>query len=115
MDGEIKSQAEAGEEIEEEPGRDFGILPHEYKRDPGRKFDMAVIASMSMSSIGDCLLTVRCWFSTARAKGAIGRLDFHFTPVLSARGEPECAARGLNNRAARLFVGIINKLIEPNL
>jgi len=43
MDGEIKSQAEAGEEIEEEPGRHFGILPHEYKRDPGRKFDMAVI------------------------------------------------------------------------
>ena len=53
--------------------------------------------------------------STARAKGAIGRLDFNFTLVLSARGEPECAARSLNNRAARPFVWIIHKLVEPNL
>jgi hypothetical protein len=42
--------------------------------------------------------------STARAKGAIGRLDFHFTLVLRARGEPECAAGGLNNSAARPLV-----------
>src|SRR6516165_1655081 len=35
--------------------------------------------------------------SPARAKGAIGRLDFHFALVLRAGGEPECAARGLNN------------------
>jgi hypothetical protein len=53
--------------------------------------------------------------STARAKGAIGRLDFHFTLVLSARGEPECAARSLNNRGAGTFVWIIHKLVEPNL
>jgi hypothetical protein len=53
--------------------------------------------------------------STARAKGAIGRLDFNLTPVLSARGEPECAAGGLNNRAAGTFVWIIHKLVEPNL
>jgi hypothetical protein len=63
--------------------------------------------------------------STANAQGAIGRLDFHFTPqqqrqercysVFSAGGEPECAARGLNNRAARPFVWIIHKLVEPNL
>src|SRR6516162_4024051 len=53
--------------------------------------------------------------STARAKGAIGRLDFHFTLVLRARGEPECAARGLNNSAAGAFVWIVHKLVEPNL
>jgi hypothetical protein len=53
--------------------------------------------------------------STARAKGAIGRLDFHFTLVLSARGEPECAARGLNNRGAGPFVWIIHKLVEADL
>ena len=53
--------------------------------------------------------------STARAKGAIGRLDFDFALVLSARGEPECAARSLNNRAAGPFVWIIDKLVEPNL
>ena len=53
--------------------------------------------------------------STARAKGAIGRLDFHFTLVLSARAEPECAARGFNNRAAGAFIWIIHKLVEPNL
>jgi hypothetical protein len=53
--------------------------------------------------------------STARAKGAIGRLNFHFTLVLSARGEPECAARGLNNRAAGPLVWIVHKLVEPNL
>jgi hypothetical protein len=53
--------------------------------------------------------------STARAKGAIGRLDFNFTLVLRARGEPECAARSLNNRAAGTFVWIIHKLVEPNL
>jgi hypothetical protein len=53
--------------------------------------------------------------STARAKGAIGRLDFNFALVLSARGEPECAARRLNNRGAGTFVWIIHKLVEPNL
>src|SRR5215472_2693006 len=53
--------------------------------------------------------------STARAKRAIGRLDFHFALVLSAGGEPECAARNLNSRAARPFVWIIHKLVEPNL
>jgi hypothetical protein len=42
--------------------------------------------------------------SPARAKGAIGRLNFNFTLVLRARGEPECAAGGLNNSAARPFV-----------
>jgi hypothetical protein len=25
------------------PGEDFGVLPHEYKRAPGREFDMAII------------------------------------------------------------------------
>ena len=54
-------------------------------------------------------------YSTAHAKGAIGRLDFHFTLVLSGRAKPECAARGLNNRAARPLVWIIDKLVEPNL
>ena len=53
--------------------------------------------------------------STARAQGAIGRLDFHFTLVLRARSEPECAARNLNSRAARPFVWIVHKLVEPNL
>src|SRR5215467_13547871 len=53
--------------------------------------------------------------STARAKGAIGRLDFDFTLVLRACAEPECAARSLNNRAASTFVWIIHKLVEPNL
>src|SRR5262249_37357406 len=53
--------------------------------------------------------------STARTKSAIRRLNFHFTLVLSAGGEPECAARSLNNRAARPFVWIIHKLVEPNL
>ena len=52
--------------------------------------------------------------STARAKGAIGRLDFNLT-ALGARREPECAARSLNNRAAGTFVWIIHKLVEPNL
>jgi hypothetical protein len=51
----------------------------------------------------------------ARAKGAIGRLDFHFAFVLRPRGEPECAARGLNNRTASPLVWIIHKLVEPNL
>jgi hypothetical protein len=63
--------------------------------------------------------------STANAHGAIGCLDFHVTPqqhrqqrcyfVLSAGAEPECAARGLNNRAARPLVRIIHKFVEPNL
>jgi hypothetical protein len=53
--------------------------------------------------------------STARAEGAIGCLNFHFTLVLSARGEPECAARSLNNRAAGPLVWIVHKLVEPNL
>jgi hypothetical protein len=52
--------------------------------------------------------------STARAKGAIGRLNFHLTLVLRAGGKPECAARNLNSRAARPFVWIIHKLVEPN-
>src|SRR5262249_20180846 len=56
-----------------------------------------------------------CVISTAGAKGAIGCLDFHFTLVLSAGGEPECATRGLNNRAAGAFVWIVHKLVEPNL
>jgi hypothetical protein len=54
-------------------------------------------------------------YSTARAKGAIRRLDFQLTLVLSARGEPERAARSLNNRAAGAFVWIIDKLVEPDL
>ena len=53
--------------------------------------------------------------STARAKSAVGRLDFYFALVLSARAEPECATRGFNNRAAGAFVWIIHKLVEPNL
>jgi len=53
--------------------------------------------------------------SAAGAKGAVGRLDFNFAAVLSARGEPECAARGLNDRAAGALVWIIHKLVEPNL
>ena len=53
--------------------------------------------------------------STARAQGAIGRLDFYFTLVLRAGGEPECAARRLNNRAAGTLVWIVHKLVEPNL
>jgi hypothetical protein len=53
--------------------------------------------------------------STAHAKGAIGRLDFHFSVVLSARAEPECATCSLNDCAAGTFVWIIHKLIEPNL
>jgi hypothetical protein len=53
--------------------------------------------------------------SAAHAKGAIGRLDFNLPPILGARREPECAARSLNNRAARSFVWIVNKLVESNL
>jgi hypothetical protein len=49
--------------------------------------------------------------SPARAKGAIGRLNFNFTLVLSARGEPKSAARGLNSNGARPFVWIIHKLV----
>ena len=63
----------------------------------------------NIALIGDLPSAVCCCCtasvsSTARAKDAIGRLDFHFTIVLRARGEPEFAARGLNNRAARPFV-----------
>ena len=53
--------------------------------------------------------------STAHAKGAIRRLDFHVGLVLGARAKPECAARSLNNRAAAAFVRIIDELIEPDL
>jgi len=52
-------------------------------------------------------------YSTARTKHAIGRFDFNFTR--RARGEPECAARRLNNRAAGPLVRIIDKLVESNL
>src|SRR5215469_17226502 len=54
-----------------------------------------------------------CVISTARTKHAIGRFDSNFTR--RARGEPECAARRLNNRAAGTFVWIVHKLVEPNL
>jgi hypothetical protein len=57
------------------------------------------------------LLAVQCLVpQPPRAKDATGRLDLDLTPVLSARAEPECAARSLNNRAAGTFVWIMHKL-----
>src|SRR5437763_1616041 len=53
--------------------------------------------------------------STARAKRAVGRLDFNFTLVLRAGTEPECAAGGINRNGAGTFVWIIDKLVESDL
>ena len=99
----------------------FGLLPAAASRRPGLSRNWTLALTTTVRRL---LQAGQSSSSTARAKGAIGRHDFHVPQqqrqkrcyfVLSAGAEPECAARGLNNRAARSFVWIIHKLVEPNL
>src|SRR5215472_15938413 len=103
--------------LDQEPQADSsharGVLrPEEH----GRR-SAALLTKDEARRIAANIASCRSWCvtSTARAKSAIGRLDFNLTIVLSAGGEPECAARSLNNRGASAFAWIIRKLVEPNL
>ena len=88
-----------------------------FEEIPGRRSAAKLLSKDEARRIAAGIAKLRSWCvtSTARAKSAIGRLDFNLTIVLSAGGEPECAARSLNNRGASAFVWIIRKLVEPNL